>query len=257
MKKDEAISLIKRIESKIQSRQVGSEPCENNIMVRLKALVEIEDKYYPLLDQHQLCPRAGAGSLPLPEAGLRLREYLANGPSPEVNAENLRLLDALRAPSREAQAPDPRAELLREIREDLYTIHGHLKMHRYAVSGPDRDVIDFVGKAIAKIDNFPAPPPSREAGAPARVWELKGFAYLQGGVMTGVNAGPELKLGETVMVREAREAGAQEAGAGKPLYIVMWEPQEPELMYSMATGIFTSTDDLFNAFEGEAGKGDG
>jgi hypothetical protein len=35
-----------------------------------------------------------------------------------------------------------------------------------------------------------------------REWELRGFAYLEGGVMTGVKAGPELGLKETVMVRE-------------------------------------------------------
>lgn len=36
-------------------------------------------------------------------------------------------------------------------------------------------------------------------------------------------------------------------GVGKPLYIVMLEPQEPELMYRMATGICISIDELLDA----------
>jgi hypothetical protein len=36
-------------------------------------------------------------------------------------------------------------------------------------------------------------------------------------------------------------------GAGKPLHILMTEPQEPELMYKMATAVHTSLDELVSA----------
>lgn len=36
-------------------------------------------------------------------------------------------------------------------------------------------------------------------------------------------------------------------GAGKPLHVLMVEPQEPELMYRMATALHTSLDDLVSA----------
>lgn len=38
------------------------------------------------------------------------------------------------------------------------------------------------------------------------------------------------------------------SGAGKPWYIVMFGAVEPELMYNMATGIFTTMDELFDVF---------
>lgn len=39
-------------------------------------------------------------------------------------------------------------------------------------------------------------------------------------------------------------------GAGKDLFILLLEPQEPELMYLMADRICLSTDDLIDALEG-------
>lgn len=36
-------------------------------------------------------------------------------------------------------------------------------------------------------------------------------------------------------------------GAGKPLYVLMIEQQEPELMYHMATRVLVSMDELFDA----------
>jgi hypothetical protein len=39
------------------------------------------------------------------------------------------------------------------------------------------------------------------------------------------------------------------SGAGKPWYIVMFGSVEPELMYRMATGIFTNMDDFLTEFE--------